>query len=100
MLTAEQQARVVIDQLLTAAGWAERDVKTAGVIEAKKQGATLTGVEVQSAPCAGPAGCATGLAAPDCRATNSYAACSSAMIRFALAGTISLLIASSIADAG
>jgi type I restriction enzyme R subunit len=82
MLTAEQQARVVIDQLLTAAGWAVQDVKAAnvhaargvalrefelnpghgtadyllyvdgkaaGVIEAKKQGATLTGVEVQSA---------------------------------------------------
>jgi len=29
MLTAEQQARVVIDQLLTAAGWAERPVKPA-----------------------------------------------------------------------
>ena len=82
MLNAEQQARVVIDQLLTAAGWAVQDVKAAnvhaargvalrefelnpghgtadyllyvdgkaaGVIEAKKQGATLTGVEVQSA---------------------------------------------------
>ena len=82
MLTAEQQARVVIDQLLAAAGWAVQDVKAAnvhaargvalrefelnpghgtadyllyvdgkaaGVIEAKKQGATLTGVEVQSA---------------------------------------------------
>jgi type I restriction enzyme R subunit len=29
MLTAEQQARVVIDQLLTAAGWAVRPVKPA-----------------------------------------------------------------------
>ena len=82
MLTAEQQARVVIDRLLTAAGWVVEDVKAAdvhagrgvalrefelnpghgtadyllyvdgkaaGVIEAKKQGATLTGVEAQSA---------------------------------------------------
>ena len=82
MLTAEQQARVVIDRLLTAAGWVVQDVKAAdvhagrgvalrefelnpghgtadyllyvdgkaaGVIEAKKQGASLTGVEAQSA---------------------------------------------------
>jgi len=82
MLTAEQQARVVIDRLLPAAGWVVQDVKAAdvhagrgvalrefelnpghgtadyllyvdgkaaGVIEAKKQGATLTGVEAQSA---------------------------------------------------
>jgi type I restriction enzyme R subunit len=82
VLTAEQQARVTIDQLLAAAGWAVQDFKAAdihaargvairefvldagqgfadyllyvdgkaaGVIEAKKQGATLTGVEIQSA---------------------------------------------------
>lgn len=82
VLTAEQQARVKIDQLLTAAGWTVQDFKAAdihaargvairefvldagqgfadyllyvdgkaaGVIEAKKQGATLTGVETQSA---------------------------------------------------
>ena len=81
MLTPEQQARVAIDQLLTAAGWAVQDLKAAhvhaargvalrefelnaghgtadyllyvdgkaaGVVEAKKQGATLTGVEIQS----------------------------------------------------
>ena len=78
----EQQARVAIDRLLAAAGWAVQDLKSAdlqaargvalrefelnpghgtadyllyvdgkacGVIEAKKQGATLTGVEAQSA---------------------------------------------------
>jgi type I restriction enzyme, R subunit len=82
MPTAEQRARVEIDRLLTAAGWAVHDFKAAdihatrgvairefvlgagqgfadyllyvdgkaaGVIEAKKQGATLTGVEPQSA---------------------------------------------------
>ena len=81
-MTPEQQARVNIDALLTAAGWhvcdmadahihAARGVairefplntgygfadyliyidgKAAGVIEAKKEGSTLTGVEVQSA---------------------------------------------------
>ncbi|MFM7848731.1 MAG: type I restriction-modification enzyme R subunit C-terminal domain-containing protein [Rubrivivax sp.] len=81
MLTPEQQARVAIDQLLSAAGWAVQDLKAAhvhaargvalrefelnpghgtadyllyvdgkaaGVVEAKKQGATLTGVEIQS----------------------------------------------------
>jgi type I site-specific restriction endonuclease len=35
MLTAEQQARVVIDQLLTAAGWAVQDVKAANVHAAR-----------------------------------------------------------------
>jgi hypothetical protein len=80
MLTAEQQARVVIDRLLNAAGWAVQDFKAAhvhaargvalrefelnpghgtadyllyvdgkacGVIEAKKQGATVPGVGVE-----------------------------------------------------
>jgi type I restriction enzyme, R subunit len=78
----EQQARVEIDRLLQAAGWAVQDVahvhlhaargvairefplnpghgfadyllyvdgKACGVIEAKKLGTTLTGVELQSA---------------------------------------------------
>src|SRR5262245_28261889 len=82
MATPEERARLTIDQLLAAAGWAVQDVKhadihaargvalrefllnpgygkadyllylggrAAGVIEAKKEGATLTGVEVQSA---------------------------------------------------
>ena len=31
MLTAEQEARVVIDRLLTAAGWVVHDVKAADV---------------------------------------------------------------------
>jgi type I site-specific restriction endonuclease len=31
MLTAEQQARVVIDRLLTAAGWGVQDAKAADV---------------------------------------------------------------------
>jgi type I restriction enzyme R subunit len=77
----EQQARMPIDRLLAAAGWAVQHLKSAdlqaargvalrefelnpghgtadyllyvdgkacGVIEAKKQGATLTGVEAQS----------------------------------------------------
>jgi type I restriction enzyme, R subunit len=81
MVSPEQQARIAIDQLLTAAGWAVQDFKAAhihaargvairefelnpghgtadyllyvdgkaaGVIEAKKAGATLTGVETQS----------------------------------------------------
>jgi type I restriction enzyme R subunit len=81
-MTPEERARQTIDQLLTAAGWAVQDFKSAdihaergvairefvleagqgfadyllyvdgkaaGVIEAKKQGATLTGVEIQSA---------------------------------------------------
>ncbi|MBL8540958.1 MAG: DEAD/DEAH box helicase family protein, partial [Betaproteobacteria bacterium] len=80
-MVSEQEARVEIDALLTAAGWAVQDYKrsdihaargvalrefqlnpgfgeadyllyvdgkAAGVIEAKKRGATLTGVEVQS----------------------------------------------------
>jgi type I site-specific restriction endonuclease len=42
-LTPEQKARVSIDALLVQAGW-----HVCGVIEAKKEGATLTGVEVQS----------------------------------------------------
>ena len=85
MSTPEQEARAAIDRLLTAAGWAVQDFKSAdihaargvalrefplteghgeadyllyvdgkaaGVIEAKKVGATLTGVEVQSGKCA------------------------------------------------
>jgi type I restriction enzyme R subunit len=81
-MSPEEQARQIIDQLLTAAGWTAQDFKAAdihaargvairefvldagqgfadyllyaegraaGVIEAKKQGATLTGVEIQSA---------------------------------------------------
>jgi type I restriction enzyme R subunit len=80
-MTPEQRARSAIDALLTAAGWAVQDVrsadrhaargvalrefelnpghgtadyllyvggKAAGLIEAKREGATLTGVEVQS----------------------------------------------------
>jgi len=80
-LTPEAEARVVIDELLTAAGWDVQDAKAvnihaargvairefplahghgfadylfyvdgkaAGVIEAKKVGSTLTGVEIQS----------------------------------------------------
>jgi type I restriction enzyme R subunit len=80
-MNPEERARQSIDRLLTAAGWAVQDFKSAeltaargvalrefelnpghgtadyllyvdgraaGVIEAKKQGATLTGVEVQS----------------------------------------------------
>jgi type I restriction enzyme R subunit len=79
-MPAEQEARKLIDQLLTAAGWHVRDLadanihaargvvirefplpghgfadylfyvdgKAAGVIEAKKAGTTLTGVETQS----------------------------------------------------
>jgi type I restriction enzyme R subunit len=82
MSQPEQEAREVIDRLLTAAGWLVRDPKeanitagrgvairefpltpghgaadyllyvdgrAAGVIEAKRQGATLSGVEIQSA---------------------------------------------------
>jgi type I site-specific restriction endonuclease len=48
MATAEQRARANIDKLLEQAGWSVQDVKAAGVIEAKKQGVTLTGVEAQS----------------------------------------------------
>jgi len=80
-LSSEEQARVEIDRLLTAAGWtvtnatdanihASRGVairefplpghgyadyllyldgKAAGVVEAKKRGVTLTGVEIQAA---------------------------------------------------
>ena len=82
MTSPEQVARIEIDRLLTAAGWAVQDVraanihaargvalrefalnpghgqadyllyvdgKAAGVVEAKKQGSTLKGVELQSA---------------------------------------------------
>jgi type I restriction enzyme R subunit len=42
--TPEQQARAGIDRLLIAAGWSVQDMA-----EAKKEGATLTGVEIQSA---------------------------------------------------
>ncbi len=82
MANPEQQARVEIDRLLQAAGWAVQDIadvhlhaargvairefplnpghgfadyllyvdgKACGVIEAKKPGTTLTGVEIQSA---------------------------------------------------
>ncbi|MEO6147217.1 MAG: hypothetical protein ABIT70_09230 [Sulfuriferula sp.] len=50
----EQQARKKIDQLLARAGWRVCDADVAnnihatGVIEAKKEGVTLTGVETQS----------------------------------------------------
>jgi type I restriction enzyme R subunit len=80
-MKAEERARLEIDRLLSAAGWAVQDLKAAnlhaargvairefplesghgaadyllyidgsaaGVVEAKKQGATLTGVEIQS----------------------------------------------------
>ncbi len=49
----EQQARGNIDALLKAAGWHVCDadkanIHAAGVIEAKKEGVTLIGVETQS----------------------------------------------------
>ena len=44
MATPEYSARKEIDRLLDAAGWAVQDFKAAGIIEAKKQGPTLTGV--------------------------------------------------------
>lgn len=52
----EQQARENIDALLQVAGWhvcdADKDnIHAAGIIEAKKEGATLTGVETQSGKC-------------------------------------------------
>ena len=45
----EARARAGIDRLLAAAGWHVCDYEAAGVIEAKKGGRTLTGVERQSA---------------------------------------------------
>lgn len=48
-MTPEQQSRQNIDRLLIETGWHLFDAKkAAGVIEAKKESATLSGVEVQS----------------------------------------------------
>lgn len=53
MLTPEQQARVAIDQLLSAAGWAVQDLKAAHVHAAR--GAALWGLGPN--PCDGRIKC-------------------------------------------